>query len=430
MARYITDLSSGFVYENLETFVCNAAATSVPCVWSIRGFPHFESISRFETMTIDSLFQSPPEGIAKSTLRMCSHEAEASCPENSAYFSETLKQKCQSFRSELAVLRPRHTTTTKYRNFHNRYCFYCIKGPDREAMLVDLDVKIDSSLGSLLSIDNHNNVRVAAMSPLFDPWLTAMCDPEQEFKCRATKCNVDFVLRPDGNCKQLMTIHLAMKMPATNLTTKESKNLIRLMQCVMEKDNMFDLYEDHLQPYLEVYSYEGKVTLFGTRFSFYSPYTFDNKDIMAPVALKYGNTLARIINNHREDAPADEVNDGGYLYFFMRWNQTEDGTEEKHHTVVHRPNDKAAPGPFCLSMVRREERGARLYCFPEKENSTTWKVRVEQIEKFDCYRKYINDDWAGGSAGQALWSSHPIGLVICLINVVIQMTPVVKFCVW
>ena len=432
MALYITDLSSGIVYENLDTFVCNAKATSLPCVWSIRGFPQFGSIARFDTMTINSLFQSPPlfqkdEYIPESTLRICSHDAQASCPRNSIYFSETLKQKCQSFRSEVKFFGAKNRANIKrYQYFLNRYCFYCIYGP--EYVVMDVNVKnINPSLASLLSIDNDNKVRISAISSIFEPspWRTAVCDPEEDLQCRAITCNEGFILRPDGNCKELKTLHLAMKMPGTNLTAKESKNLVKLLQCVLQADDGFDLYEDHIQPVLNVYSYDDKVTLFGIRVSFFSDYTNHEKALMEPIALNYGNTLARIINNHTEDTSLDDVNDDKYIYFFMKWNETINGTAE-FHTVMKRKQDKAAPGPFCLSMNRWTARGTYLYCFPKKENSTDWKAKVEEIEKFNCYRNYINENWAVSTAGKNLWSSGPFGQALCLIAVFIQLTSLVK----
>ena len=121
---YVTDITSGLVFSNFQTFLCHAGRESIPAVWHFGGIAVFDQSIPEQPPKAKMIYYLPPEDtlFPKRNISLCFKIPEHStnrCSQDSKFFTESVYDKCNSLHSPVS---------SRFGAFKNKFCLMCAFG--------------------------------------------------------------------------------------------------------------------------------------------------------------------------------------------------------------------------------------------------------------------------------------------------------------
>ena len=379
---YVTDRSTGFVYANLDVFVCHATSTSVPCVWELYT-PRSPVPLRVvkEHSGQDFFYSSSQLPIPEEKTHTCWHNARDDCDEQSSFYTDLRSRRCKSFTSLVQSF--------PFFVFKNRFCLQCIRGKNyyKSVSVSDGDRK-EFALSAVLIHFEKNGVSLTSQSKSKldrQMWASAFCQLVPGMPCRLTKCRDGSTQRPDGACRQYYTLHMAVHLRDSKLNQIKHRKLANLLRCLATKYIDLDIDSETLLN-LTTFKLGANTFMQGVGIGLYSSmYGIKWRDIET-FALWYGNAVLHIINLQEVSTP--ELDGVKYKHHMI-----EVSVESYHNNLAVYNTDfdvtsinQSSPGdllPFCVGVdFKMRDGNFSLPCYPPKEE------HVPQLLNDSCLAEY------------------------------------------
>lgn len=247
----VSDLSTGFVYKNWDTYLCHANDRSQPLLWHAEyATKYFIDIDGVKDQS--SYMDKPPRYIPPAQLNESTQASKcipftvATCRPDIALVHPELLLKCSGFISYTTVT---VVNMTKY--YKNKYCALCSHdlremGPTNPVLYSD-PRRTDFQFSLLVSI-SQGTFKLTSYGIHQLPWLHAICSigdsPEQQaMSCQNDGCNTQFEQKPDGTCKELFSVILAVAEDTCPLRSEDIKALPEFLQCYLTTHVGLDIKE-------------------------------------------------------------------------------------------------------------------------------------------------------------------------------------------
>ena len=288
---YVSDRLTGLVYANLDVFACHASPRSVPCLWRVYvpGEP-ITPLRPIREFLEWEFYYAPPTAVPEKLTPRCQPGARDDCREDSEFFTEDLAIKCRSFTNLV------QQKWFPFSIFKNRYCYECVAGSESidDLVLVDKGREVLPMSGVLMTVQRNKVSLVTEKTLENQDWKTAECKLLPDIPCEIFQCKTNVTKRPDGECKDHYTLHMALNLNLRSSSTQKRRRLAKLLQCMAGKYLHFD-WDSEFPPKLTVYDLDKDIELFGVEIGFYRSYYDINWDDLRVFSWNYGNSLLQII---------------------------------------------------------------------------------------------------------------------------------------
>ena len=380
---YVTDRSTGFVYTNLDVFVCHATPSCVPCVWKLYTITSPEPMAFVrEHSDKEFYFSSSHISVEDTKTERCLSTVIDDCDGNSQFYTHFLNEKCKSFTSLVQM------TTAPFFRFRNRFCLLCFRGEtDYKAVYVSLKARDKIPLSSVLVGFEKDGISLTPKilsQPEKQTWAHAWCQVSPDIPCDVTKCNSGFVKRRDGKCRTHYTLYMAVHLRHTTPSHVTHRKLAQLMRCLATKHLGWDMGSETK---IKLTSFTlGTNFLYGVGIGIYSSgFELDWMDV-EKFALRYGNAFLQLINLLEMSTDILEAR-------FYEYHMIEVFLETKFNDVLFYSTDynmtsitETSPAgqlPFCAGVDFKKRGGNfSLTCYPPKDK------QVAQLHNDSCLVEY------------------------------------------
>lgn len=243
-SAFVSDISTGFVYKNWETYICHATQSSRPIVWEVEcdtaklSYPGKALDDSVYTKN-SPVMHIPPPGLNESTTgATCVPKSIGTCRQDIEQKYPDSPLKCPSYISYV-VHNKTYKDSVVYNNLHCALCnenslnikdFSPVIEFNNSRSHFSFSVIAKLSDGALkLSSQTASNTRHL-------PWKDAVCNitdiqikggSVKDIQCKSVSCYDNYELRPDGDCKKLFYSKVAFADDDFPLTTKEQKTPTR-----------------------------------------------------------------------------------------------------------------------------------------------------------------------------------------------------------
>ena len=381
----VTDLHTGFVFVNVDVFMCHARSSSVPCLWQLATSTssYFSPLDE-QSLSESTFYQLPPADISLKTLSRCDSLALDNCTQTSPYFTKDLYNNCKAF-----------TDTVSFEssdfNYKNRFCLECIAGEGQNVTSDMVDNRhVNPRFSTLVTLTTSGLSLEMSQPPWQDAmaWNTAVCDINNTIHCHVNKCAAGFFPRANGKCNERYTLHLAMKMgDKTQITGAEHQDLANAIQCMVNKHLNFDM-----DPGLTLTRYElrksgQKVVLFGVKLRFYDTGDDDHTKKLASFSNRIGIPMTQALFPYLE--ASRDVSGGHYFPlqkgFLSLQTPGSNYQYEQYSSEAPNDGDFLTHSLFCDSISIQQY--STLFC----KYQGLMRTLVRKVKNDDCLKVFYGE---------------------------------------
>ncbi|KAK6989208.1 death inducer-obliterator 1 [Biomphalaria glabrata] len=236
----VTDLNSGFTFKNLSIFKCNSMPDANLTYWKI-NFDKFD-LSKQGELTNDALLKVdfsifPPSKLQMSKRNtLCSSEKSTSkklkeSQDATRYLSTSL---LKGFDSLCGLCSKNHVPTAdKSRSgFRHQFTFPILASLEKNQLIFQIEA---SYAGSEII-----------------PWYYLNCSDSTKgntgnvtyvTECSVLSCNINFEKRPDGQCKRIYILQLALPEDDVPMTNLFLQHLSYFLECYLTTYAGYDVFD-------------------------------------------------------------------------------------------------------------------------------------------------------------------------------------------
>ena len=255
---------------------------------------------------------------------MCESTARDDCSVTERWFTEDIQKKCQAFTSNVNSA---NNPWLRSKIYKNKYCLQCIEGHnkiyhhnfDNNARFDVTRLLRPPAMSTMVQVTKRY-LKLSARSIYTFPnidlaWKSATCLLNGKLSCQVHTCQQSYEMRPDGTCKQLKQLHLAVDMgQKQTLDVVKHTNLAQVLQCLLVSHLSLDV-DDDLPPSLTKYNIEGH-SMYGAVVFYYA--NFDDgilKETIITFYREVGNDAVHLLNLnilHLHDRPMAKRRSPGF----------------------------------------------------------------------------------------------------------------------
>ena len=414
----VTDRSTGIVYDNIRVFLCHVTPQSVPCMWGLSvDDRNMDQPDQIYGNDLDIYYSPPTTVVDFNTLAFCVQDVISGCDETSKFYSKHVSDMCQAFHSPVQTFG--HAEIYK-----NRYCLACMKG----LLAVQTDnIRFINPLSKASPITNRYSILVRLKGDSLilkhthpeqrvDEWQSATCGVKKaDTLCKVTSCGQGAKKQPDGKCKKMYLLHMAIHDTTSlktghtyheiNFAPKMHRKLAKLLYCLAKKHVDLDLETDTRLVWQTTYRVFPNLTMYGVTIPFYDVNFYSHYDIVENFSRTFGNPLAQILNNDVE-VPKTRLKGTRSVRIqdvTIDANSTITGDSSSMMVTWKAPMTQQSVSPFCsCTSDYIDINSCTLMCFFRKDNQKEWDKKVDSVKGDSCVMDYLTDSVAAAPVHDGL----------------------------
>ena len=374
--RYVTDMSTGFVFANLTLFACHASRDSVPCLWGLRlGINYYKKSTQHTTLIKPSTVHYTPNTLDRYLKRMCDPAAVDACDNTSQFFTQDLQTKCAARFSYAFSME----TLDVYKNKHCLQCnvnesFQELNLDGQNSKLTEFSelFRVTALSGSEFKLQQSGGNGTSSRQD----WMETDCIFDNGFSCSITECGQSYVKMPNGECRHRLFLHMSVRITNEIFTAEEHRRLASFFQCVIRNFDSLQIDED-VAPKFSVYFFGKRLKMYGVVFSVFSTLTKSIHNLNSQLIYKFVLPMTVAL---REDLGYDIPD----IYLSARTEYLLTKTVQvKDHVILKSDRDHIPVTlPFAVGLSDYE--GNVVMTFENKVNSTDFSSRYFLYSKQDA----------------------------------------------